>query len=122
MLFSGIDRDTQHRCGHRSGAIPGNSPRVHTARRPWRRLLSPVANRTTHIEYPAAMLDDRQQTPAEFERDARLAMAIKPFKMKRVSSGQAARLAGLYRTTFLMRLAEHGVAVIDVPPTSWRTT
>jgi predicted HTH domain antitoxin len=39
-------------------------------------------------------------------------MAIKRFEMKRLSSGQAAQLAGLDRTTFLMRLAENGVAMI----------
>jgi len=56
------------------------------------------------------------QTPAEFEREARLAMAVKLFEMKRLSSGQAALLAGIDRTTFLLRLGENGVAMIDLPP------
>jgi predicted HTH domain antitoxin len=37
-------------------------------------------------------------------------------EMKRLSSGQAALLAGIDRTTFLMQLSEQGVAMIDLPP------
>jgi predicted HTH domain antitoxin len=72
-------------------------------------------NRSIHIEYPATWLDALHQTPAEFEREARLAMAVKLFEMKRLSSVQAALLAGVDRTTFLMRLSANGVAMIDIP-------
>ena len=72
-------------------------------------------NRSIHIEYPATLPDALQKTPAEFEREARLAMAVKLFEMKRLSSGQAALLAGIDRTTFLMQLSEQGVAMIDLP-------
>ena len=73
-------------------------------------------NRSIHIEYPSTLPDALQKTPAEFEREARLAMAVKLFEMKRLSSGQAALLAGVDRTTFLVRLSEQGVAMIDLPP------
>jgi predicted HTH domain antitoxin len=73
-------------------------------------------NRSLHIEYPSTLPDALNQTPSEFEQDARLAMAVKLFEMKRISSGQAAQLAGMDRTTFLMRLAGDGVAMIDPPP------
>lgn len=72
-------------------------------------------NRSIHIEYPSTLPDALQKTPAEFEREARLAMAVKLFEMKRLSSGQAALLAGIGRTTFLMQLSEQGVAMIDLP-------
>ena len=73
-------------------------------------------NRSIHIEYPSTLPDALQRTPAEFEREARLAMAVKLFELKRLTSGQAALLAGIDRTTFLMQLAEQGVAMIDLPP------
>jgi predicted HTH domain antitoxin len=73
-------------------------------------------NRSIHIEYLSTLPDALHQTPAEFEREARLAMAVKLFEMKRLTSGQAALLAGIDRTRFLMRLAENGVAMIDLPP------
>jgi predicted HTH domain antitoxin len=72
-------------------------------------------NRSIHIEYPSTLPDALHQTPAEFEREARLAMAVKLFETKRLSCGQAALLAGIDRTTFLMRLSENGVAMIDMP-------
>lgn len=67
------------------------------------------------IQYPSTLPDALNQTPAEFEQDARLAMAAKLFEMNRISSGQAALLAGIDRTTFLMRLTENGVAMINLP-------
>ena len=33
-------------------------------------------NRSIHIEYPSTLPDALHQTPAEFEREARLAMAV----------------------------------------------
>jgi predicted HTH domain antitoxin len=73
-------------------------------------------NRSLRIDYPSTLPDALHQTPSEFEQDARFAMAVKLFEMKRVTSGQAAQLAGIDRTSFLMRLSESGVAMIDVPP------
>ena len=43
-------------------------------------------------------------------------MAVKLFKMKHLSSGHAALLAGIDRTTFLMQLSEHGEVMINPPP------
>ena len=42
-------------------------------------------------------------------------MALKLIEMKRLTSGQAALLAGVDRTTFLMRSSENGVAMVDIP-------
>jgi predicted HTH domain antitoxin len=68
-------------------------------------------NRSLHVECPSTFLDALHQTPAEFEQDARVAMPVKLFEMKRVSSGQAARSVGIDRTTCRMRLAENGIAI-----------
>ena len=43
-----------------------------------------------------------------------LAAAIKFFELGRLSSGAAARLAGLPRTVFLSKLADYGVNTFDL--------
>ncbi len=66
------------------------------------------------IEYPKSLPDALQQTPAQFEREAKMAMAVKLFEMKRLSSGLAAQLVGMDRVSFLLELHRYGVAVIDL--------
>jgi predicted HTH domain antitoxin len=66
------------------------------------------------IEYPKLLPDVLQQTRADFEQEARMAMAVKLFEMRRLSSGLAAKLAGVDRVTFLMNLHRYGVAMIDL--------
>lgn len=58
--------------------------------------------------------DILHQTPAEFEQQARMAMAVKLYEMKKLSSGMAAELAGMDRISFLLRLPDYGVPVIDL--------
>jgi len=53
---------------------------------------------------------------AEFEREARLAMAAKLFETGRLTSGQAARLIGMGRIAFLGELGRLGVSAIQVEP------
>jgi predicted HTH domain antitoxin len=72
-------------------------------------------NRSFRIEYPASLPDAVHQTPEEFEQEARYAMAVKLFEMKRISSGQAAQFTGTDRATFLLGLSRSGVAMIDLP-------
>lgn len=66
------------------------------------------------IAYPETLPDSLQETATEFEQEARLAMAIKLFERKRLSSGQAAALAGLDRVAFLLQLHQFGVPMIDL--------
>ena len=66
------------------------------------------------IEYPELLPDALQQTRADFEQEARMAMAVKLFEMKRLSSGVAAKMAGMDRVTFLLSLHRYGVAMIDL--------
>ena len=66
------------------------------------------------IEYPKLLPDALQRTRAEFEQEARMAMAVKLFGMKRLSSGIAAKLAGTDRVSFLLSLHRYGVAMIDL--------
>lgn len=67
------------------------------------------------VEYPESLPDLLQESRAEFEREAKLAMALKMFEMKRLSSGHAAQLAGMGRVQFLLSLHNYGIAMIDLP-------
>ena len=64
------------------------------------------------IDYPDSLPDLLQTTRPQFEAEARMAMAVKLFELKRLSSGLAARLAGVPRVEFLLNLHRYGVPVI----------
>ncbi len=66
-----------------------------------------------NIDYPETLPDAVGQTREQFEQEAKWAMAIKLFEMKRLSSGQAAALVGTDRVSFLLNLHLFGVAMIE---------
>ena len=66
------------------------------------------------VEVPPHLPDAMQCSPKEFSREAKLAMAVKLFEMKRLSSGMAAALAGVGRVEFLLELHRFGTPVIDL--------
>ena len=66
------------------------------------------------VNYPEKLPDALQQSPEQFEREAKMAMAVKLFEMKRISSGTAAAMVGMDRVRFLLDLHRYGVAAIDL--------
>jgi predicted HTH domain antitoxin len=66
------------------------------------------------IDYPPSLPDMLQQSRKHVEQEARMAMAVKLFEMKRLSSGMAAKLVGMDRVPFLLSLSNYGVPMIDL--------
>ncbi len=66
------------------------------------------------VEVPNSLPDAAHCTPAQFMHEAKLAMAIKLFEIKRLSSGMAAALIGMSRVEFLAELHRFGVPMIDL--------
>jgi predicted HTH domain antitoxin len=68
------------------------------------------------IEYPDNLPDLLQESPEEFERKAKMVMAIKLFELKRISSGIAAEMVGMERVSFLLELRKYDVEMINMEP------
>jgi predicted HTH domain antitoxin len=66
------------------------------------------------IDIPQQLPDAIQCTPAEFSRQAKMAMASKLYEMGKLSSGLAAQMVGIDRMQFLIQLSQYGVAMIDL--------
>ena len=66
------------------------------------------------VSIPESLPDAMQTSPEEFAREAKMAMAVKLYELKRLSSGMAAQLAGVSRVEFLLELHRYGVSVIDL--------
>lgn len=66
------------------------------------------------VNYPDMFPDALGRSREQFEQEAKWAMAVKLFELKRLSSGMAAALIGVDRVTFLLRLQEFGIPMIDL--------
>ena len=65
------------------------------------------------IPYPENLPDVMQLTTVEFEQDMKMALASKLFELGRLSSGQAAELAGVPRVAFLKDLSRFQVNALS---------
>jgi predicted HTH domain antitoxin len=65
---------------------------------------------TITIEYPQELLWALQQEPEEFAAQAQILLAIKLYETGKLSTGLAARVAGVPRSTFFYLLGQHGLS------------
>jgi len=71
---------------------------------------------TLHIKYPPEILWALQQEPKEFEREARLLLALELYESGRLSAGLAAKLAEIPHVVFLFLLGQHGLSPFGETP------
>lgn len=69
---------------------------------------------TVTIEVPDDLLIALREQPTEFAHEARFIAALYYLREKRLSLGQAARLAGMNRLDFMDALAARGLPAFDL--------
>ena len=69
--------------------------------------------RTIEIKYPETIPAILNLSPETFEQEAKFALAVKLYEMGRLTSGQAARLVGVSRVTFLLDCRRYGAASVE---------
>jgi len=65
---------------------------------------------TLTIKYSDGVLLSLKESKKEFEKEAKYLLALKLYELGKISSGKAARLAGLNRVEFLKRLGQYQVS------------
>ena len=68
--------------------------------------------KTLSIDYPESLLAALNLSSESFEEEARLALAVELYELGRLTSGQAAALADIPRTTFLLDCQRFGSASV----------
>jgi len=66
---------------------------------------------TLTIEYPDEILVSLKETQSDFSEELKLAAAVKLYEMGKLSSGKAARLAGMDKVSFLKILGKYQVSI-----------
>lgn len=71
---------------------------------------------TLTIEYPRELLWALQQEPEEFAAQARVLLAVKLYETGKLSTGLAARMAGVPRSAFFYLLGQYGLSPFGETP------
>ncbi|MBI3600928.1 MAG: UPF0175 family protein [Nitrospinae bacterium] len=66
------------------------------------------------IKYSDDVLLSLKESKEEFEDDARYLLALKLYELGRISSGKAAKIAGISRIAFLLKMGMYKVSPFQV--------
>ena len=66
---------------------------------------------TLTIEYPEDILISLKESKADFSRELKIAAAAKLYELGKLSSGKAAKLAGMDKVSFLKILGEYRISI-----------
>ncbi len=72
--------------------------------------------RALRITYPEDLLLSLKESPEEFEKEARLLLAVKLYELGKVSTGVAAKIAGMGRVAFMMSLGRFDLSPLTTDP------
>ena len=75
-----------------------------------------MSTKVLSIPYSDDLLLSLKKSPQEFEAEARLLLAVKLYELDRVSTGVAAKLAGVSRVVFMLELARFGLSPMGQEP------
>ena len=70
--------------------------------------------RSLTIDYGEEVLLALGLSPDQFREEAKILIAVKLHEMGRLSTGAAAKLAGIPKPLFLTKLADYGVDTFDL--------
>lgn len=70
--------------------------------------------RSLTIDYGDEVLLTLGLSPEQFREEAKILIAVKLYEMGRLSTGAAAKLAGVPKPVFLTKLADYGVDTFDL--------
>lgn len=68
------------------------------------------------VEYPTDVRLTLRESKEEFAEELKTLAAVKLYELGKISSGKAAALAGVDRTTFLLGLGRYRVPVFNYTP------
>lgn len=66
---------------------------------------------TLTIEYPEEILVSLKETKDDFSRELKTAAAVKLYELGKLSSGKAAKLAGMDKISFLKILGKYQISI-----------
>jgi predicted HTH domain antitoxin len=75
-----------------------------------------MTKHTITITYTEELLVSLKETPSQFEKQAKILLAVKLYELGKVTTGNAAKIAGLSRIEFLFTLAQFSVSPMGIEP------